>query len=250
MQPETVRNILKTLYLYRTAFVVGLGFIVVLLAVGLVMLVRSVFFTPDAGQISDEGAQTDSAEEMSVDSEEGEDAVVEFPEMDIESPFEGEGAPDQTETIEIPARETDREYVVVAGDTLWDLSEQYYDDGLQYHLLAELNSIENPDLIFVDQVLQIPDTPFAKNQTKGSVASDSSVMNSQDSYQEYEIKPGDSLWKIVKIQLNNEYLWPEIYQLNAQKIGGNPNLIYPATTILLPDQGSTQAPSATPPPSQ
>lgn len=45
------------------------------------------------------------------------------------------------------------DYTVRWGDTLWDLSIHY---GTTVSELVELNSIENPNLIFVDQILKIP----------------------------------------------------------------------------------------------
>ncbi len=48
---------------------------------------------------------------------------------------------------------------VVWGDTLWDLSRRYYRDPFQYMKIADApeNNIPNPDLIFENQRLFIPD---------------------------------------------------------------------------------------------
>jgi hypothetical protein len=50
-------------------------------------------------------------------------------------------------------------YTVVWGDTLWDLSRQYYRDPFQYMKIADApeNTIPNPDLIFEYQRIFIPD---------------------------------------------------------------------------------------------
>lgn len=45
-------------------------------------------------------------------------------------------------------------YTVQAGDVLWKIAEQY---DLTYQELAEYNGIKNPDLIYVNQVIKIPD---------------------------------------------------------------------------------------------
>ncbi|HEQ71724.1 MAG TPA: LysM peptidoglycan-binding domain-containing protein [Spirochaetia bacterium] len=49
-------------------------------------------------------------------------------------------------------------YMVVRGDTLWDLSRRYYRDPFQYMKIADApqNDIKNPDLIFEAQRIFIP----------------------------------------------------------------------------------------------
>ncbi len=50
-----------------------------------------------------------------------------------------------------------RTYTVVAGDTLWAISERFYGDGNQYQRIAAASGIDNPDLIYPGQVLTIPE---------------------------------------------------------------------------------------------
>jgi LysM repeat protein len=50
----------------------------------------------------------------------------------------------------------------------------------------------------------------------------------------YTIKAGDNLWNIAKDQLGNATKWNEIYKLNQDLLGANPDLIRPGTTIQLP----------------
>ncbi|MCB9812789.1 MAG: LysM peptidoglycan-binding domain-containing protein [Pseudomonadales bacterium] len=50
----------------------------------------------------------------------------------------------------------------------------------------------------------------------------------------YIVKVNDSLWKIADQELLDSYRWMEIYQLNNQIIGKNPDLIFPNTKLLLP----------------
>ncbi len=53
----------------------------------------------------------------------------------------------------------------------------------------------------------------------------------------YEIKWGDSLWDIARDRLGDGSRWHEIYNLNANKLGSNPDLIYRGTSINMPDSG-------------
>ncbi|MEG1904893.1 MAG: LysM peptidoglycan-binding domain-containing protein, partial [Bacteroidales bacterium] len=50
----------------------------------------------------------------------------------------------------------------------------------------------------------------------------------------YTVVPGDCLWYIAEEQLGDPYRWPEIYEMNRDVIGGNPDLIYPGQVYTLP----------------
>ncbi|WP_211178168.1 LysM peptidoglycan-binding domain-containing protein [Pseudonocardia acidicola] len=50
-----------------------------------------------------------------------------------------------------------RTYVVVPGDTLSGIAEQFYGDAGRYPQIAQANGIDNPDLIQPGQELVIPD---------------------------------------------------------------------------------------------
>jgi nucleoid-associated protein YgaU len=45
---------------------------------------------------------------------------------------------------------------VVSGDTLWAMSERFYDDDSTYRRIADASGVSNPDLIHPGQVLTIP----------------------------------------------------------------------------------------------
>jgi len=51
----------------------------------------------------------------------------------------------------------------------------------------------------------------------------------------YVVKPGDSLSVIAQRELGAGRRWPEIYELNKEVIGANPNLIRPGQKLVLPD---------------
>ena len=59
--------------------------------------------------------------------------------------------------IAVTRRNKEYQYhLVKPGDTLWELSRQYYGCGRHYLLLAECNGIENADLIYTGQLLTVP----------------------------------------------------------------------------------------------
>jgi nucleoid-associated protein YgaU len=53
----------------------------------------------------------------------------------------------------------------------------------------------------------------------------------------YTVRSGDSLSKIAKKQLGDGNRWQEIYALNRDVIGANPDLIKPGQKLRLPDGG-------------
>jgi nucleoid-associated protein YgaU len=50
----------------------------------------------------------------------------------------------------------------------------------------------------------------------------------------YKVKPGDSLWKIAKMELGNGSRWREIYEKNRGIIGPDPNQIAVGMELVLP----------------
>lgn len=61
----------------------------------------------------------------------------------------------------------------------------------------------------------------------------------------YTVKDGDTLWLIAKTQLGSGERWPEIYALNKDVIGPDPNLIQIGVVLALPGAGAP--PTSVPP---
>lgn len=55
-----------------------------------------------------------------------------------------------------PAVTDNKTHTVQSGDTLWGIAKKYYGNGAQYPKIASANSIANPNVISVGQVLSIP----------------------------------------------------------------------------------------------
>lgn len=62
---------------------------------------------------------------------------------------------------------------------------------------------------------------------------DASGSSSSNSGGTYTVKTGDCLWSIARTQLGTSD-WTELYNLNADVIGDNPNLIYAGQVLTLP----------------
>lgn len=98
-------------------------------------------------------------------------------------------------------------YRVQSGDTLSKIAQQY---GTTYQYLAEINGIDNPNLIYAGQTLIVPNgSPVQKT---------------------YTVKSGDSLWKIAESQLGSGTRYHEIKRLN----GLTSDTIFPGQVVKLP----------------
>lgn len=111
---------------------------------------------------------------------------------------------------DISVKDTDKEetsiettYVVKAGDTLSEIAQKY---GTTYQELARINNIENPDLIYIGQVIKINGTAETT----------------------YTVKKGDTLSEIAE---KFGTTWQTIYNNNREVIGSNPNLIKPGQVL-------------------
>jgi len=122
-------------------------------------------------------------------------------------------------------------HLVVSGDTLWQIAADQFGDGLKYQHLVELNpDINNPDLIYPGQVIQLEvSNENIFTEFNGSFEENSSTA-------QYTVKNNDSLWNIsVKICENNVKMaqtnWPILYRTNQEVIGDDPDLIYPGQLL-------------------
>lgn len=110
-----------------------------------------------------------------------------------------------TDGIFLREEETTFSYTVRPGDTLWALSRRF---GTTVETLVELNHIQNPNLIYVNQILRIPGTAQPERT--------------------YTVQPGDTLWGISQVY---GVTVNQLVQLNNIS---NPNLIYPGQVLRLP----------------
>ncbi|MCA1790047.1 MAG: LysM peptidoglycan-binding domain-containing protein [Thioalkalivibrio sp.] len=67
------------------------------------------------------------------------------------------------------AQQSQGTHTVIRDDTLWDLSERYYSNPFEWRLIWEANRtvIDDPNLIYPDQVLTIPGQPARDATAQG-----------------------------------------------------------------------------------
>ncbi len=68
----------------------------------------------------------------------------------------------------------------------------------------------------------------------GTAPSGDSVAPGTDAPAHHMVERGDNLWNIAKQDLGSGSRWTEIYELNKNAIGSNPDLIYSGTDLKLP----------------
>ena len=107
-------------------------------------------------------------------------------------------------------------YNVAKGDYLWKISgmSDIYGDPYAWMKIYTYNrsQISDPDLIYPNQVLEIPRV----------------VRPGQ-----YFVQSGDDLTMISKNN-GNAFTWQKIYEANKDVIGEDPNMIYPHMVLSLP----------------
>lgn len=137
-------------------------------------------------------------------------------------------------------------YTVKEGDTLFTISEKYYNDGYKYTEIAQASNLTDPNNIEVGQQLEIPklsddtlmaestpmptETPTPQEQTTQTVPTqDWGPKITSDTY---TVSEGDWLSTIAARAYNGD-LMAYIKLAQANNIQ-NPDLIYPGTVLKIP----------------
>ena len=116
------------------------------------------------------------------------------------------------------------EHVVQKDESLWTISEKYYQSGYNWVDLASANSISNPDYITVGLKLVIPDVKPIIVES-GEISASIAPKHTQATVQQ-----DDTLWGIAIREYDSGYRWTEIARLNSIV---NSDLIYPGTVLRL-----------------
>ena len=126
------------------------------------------------------------------------------------------------EADEIASKSLPAKHTVQANESLWKLAVAYYQDGYQWSKIAEANNLTNPDLLFVDQELTIPQIEVSQKDSQ---------IGESISGEKYTVKTGDCLWTIALRAYGDAYKWTEIAEANNLV---NPDLIHAGNEFVLP----------------
>ena len=121
------------------------------------------------------------------------------------------------------------EHTVIAGETLWSISEDLYGSGYNWTDIKNANKLTS-DRIEVGQKLLIPDVatkePTITQKVVSATTSEAAISGST-----YTVVRGDSLWKIAVRSYGDGYKWVEIAKANKLV---NPGLIHAGNVLTLP----------------
>ncbi len=118
--------------------------------------------------------------------------------------------------------------VVAAGESLWSIAERELGSGARYKELVQLNHIANTRALTVGTKLVLP------HEVKTNSVTEKITPPAPEQQGHYTVQKGDCLWTIAAQNLGDPLRWQEIFALNRERIGSNPNLILPGTQLVLP----------------
>lgn len=119
-------------------------------------------------------------------------------------------------------------YVVASGDSLWKISEKFYNSGYNWVDIQNANNLDNPDKLTEGQEITVP---VAEPKIQTVIASSQATGSGVISETEYVVQKGDNLWDISVRAYQDGYRWTEIAEINNLE---NPDLIHPGNTLVLP----------------
>ncbi len=216
MTTEDFKQFLKLLYQPVTVAALAIGFVLVLIIAGLLVLLARQSLRPQL----ESGVQDDHSSQVFVTELPGETDRVALQEL-------------------LPVV-----YEVGQGDSTWRIAQAFYGDGSLYRVIELENDLVADQHLEVGMELVIPrldrdieqDEQQQAEQNPEQDASDleeSVDTTSEVSEVAYTVVQGDSLWQIAEAYLGDPYRWPELYQQNSHQIS-HPDLIYPDQVLTLP----------------
>lgn len=159
--------------------------------------------------------------------------VIKLPaKKDSGSATGGTAAPDSHAT-----GSTGKVHTVAAGETLSDISKQYFGTTTRWKDIVKANPGVDPEALKVGQKLTIPDAP-ADGSSSSSNSSNSSNLAGDGA--EYVVKKGDTLPVIAERELGNKNDWKKILAANP---GLEPTKLRVGQKIKLPANGRSKAPA-------
>ena len=115
------------------------------------------------------------------------------------------------------------QYTVKENDSLSKISEEIYGDQEAWPVIASVNKIANPNLIFTGSTLEIPSTQKLEE------------IKMQMTQTSYDVQEGETIFEIAQKMYGDGSRWPTI--ASANNIGRLPNgnpLIFAGSTLTIP----------------
>jgi nucleoid-associated protein YgaU len=159
-------------------------------------------------------------------------------------------------------RREDGTYVVQANESYWTISQKFYGTGAYFKALAEHNRQKFPqenrldygDVISVPELAELDEKypDFCPKPERREVLRNQAAAVSTPQMlgggRVYTSEAGDSLYSIARYELGDRSRWSEIYELNRNVLGNDPDYLPTGTRLVLPGDGSTADPVTLRPP--
>ena len=162
------------------------------------------------------------------------------------SPYAGSGAP--------------HTYTVQPNDNYWKISEKVYGTGAYFQALAEQNRKKIPDesRLRPGDTVSIPPVgelekkyaalcpkPDHRDTTRRQLATANAIstVSQVGGGRVYVVQEGDNLYDIARWELGKVTRWPEIYDLNREALGNDPDHLTPGMRLVLPGDRPGERPS-------
>jgi len=121
-------------------------------------------------------------------------------------------------------------YQIKEGDSLWTISEKFYNSGYNWIDIAKANNLANPSIIHAGNKIIIPKIEKKSEAVVKDVEKTIAVSN-QITGDTYKVKKGDYLWDIAVRAYGDGYQWVKIAKANNL---ANPDLIFSDNILKIP----------------
>ncbi len=153
--------------------------------------------------------------------------VIGQPTPAVTTPTLSSNSPPVQRPIAPPVTTSPKRHTVAAGDTLSDISKQYYGDSSHAaEILAANPQIKSARSLKIGDVLTLPEakseTILATSPSSAEPAAESP--SPATTGKSYTVQSGDTLYSIAKKQCGSSTRWKEIQRLNKDVLKGNSRL--------------------------
>ncbi len=162
-----------------------------------------------------------------------ETAAIEPVEVIAESPIER-----QTASVDIHGETIHK---VKSNDNLFKIAREYYGDEAKWKRIYEANkdNMLDPDALYVDQELLIPDIALVKKEKESPVyettpLEEKPAKEISTSVRTHTVEPGDTLYNLARKYYDDPVMWKIILEANEDTIEDK-GLLNTGQTLIIPE---------------